>query len=395
MPIQWAQESCDRRDDPISGARIIQLTSSSLISNNIYCEQPYTSPDGKRVAIARTRDFCFDDRMSLLVHELPTLRIAMIERDIPRALFNPAWSGSLFYWNNERQIVRLSMTTLDKKVVYTEKDPSAELIGSSVSPDERYVIGAIFRTKGPGSPTVSIVRIDLQKCVRETIFEHPEITNPHLQFNPITGKDILVQHNRGTSVNADGSVNRTVNALGTTLFVIDADGKNKRDLPVGAPHTAGATGHECFVADTGRVLFSVGWNHADWSHDSRFPTGNIFTAAPGDAKPTVFHAPEHRFNHVCASRCGKYFVADSHDAGALFKNGEIKCCAIVIGNLKSGKYRTLVEDTLASGGGNQCTHVHPYFTADNKHVIFNADPYYSPAQVFAARVPDGFYESLE
>ena len=54
MVIKWACESADRYDDPVSGARIIQLTSAAAISNNIYGEQPYTSPDGKRVAVVRS-----------------------------------------------------------------------------------------------------------------------------------------------------------------------------------------------------------------------------------------------------------------------------------------------------------------------------------------------------
>lgn len=393
-PKAWAQESCDRRDDPVSGARIIQLTSSSLISNNIYCEQPYCSSDGRRVAIVRTADFCFDETMSVLVHELPTLKITMIEKAASRGLFNSAWSGLVYFWNARRELIRLSLDTLESKVVYVEADPDAPLLGASVSPDQRYVIGATYRLTGPGSPTVSVVRLDLQRGKSEVIFEHPEIINPHLQFNPIHGRDILVQHNRGSKLEADGSVSKFVDAKGTTLFLIDANGGNKRDLPVGPPHTAGATGHECFVADTGSVLFSVGWNHKDWSLDARHPTGNIFTAQPGDEKPTVFQAAEHRFNHVCASRCGRYFVADSHDAGALFRRGELQSCAIVVGCLATGKYRTLVADSQASGGGNQCTHAHPYFTADNKHVIYNADPHHGVPQVYAARLPGGFLDSL-
>ncbi len=59
--VKWGHESSDRRDDPVSGARIIQLTSAAAISNNIYGEQPYTSPDGKRIIIARCQDFCFEN----------------------------------------------------------------------------------------------------------------------------------------------------------------------------------------------------------------------------------------------------------------------------------------------------------------------------------------------
>ena len=396
MTIHWAYESCDRRDDPVSGARIIQLTSAAAISNNIYGEQPYCSPDGRRLVIARCTDFCFDEAGSLLVHELDTLKIAMVARNIVgvRGVFNSAWSGLIYYWTQDRQLTRLSLTTLEQEVVYVEEDPAAPLPGSSVSPDQRYVIGSSSRLEGPGAPTFQIVRLDLQKGKREVIFEHTEICNPHLQFNPVTGRQILVQNNRGVRLERDGTFEHRGTKEGCALFVIDADGTNMRYLPVGLPITMSATGHECFVADTGRVLFSVGWDQSDWTLDRRFPTGNIFTAVPGDEEPTVFEAPEHRFNHICASRCGEYFVADSHTGNALFENGELKAASLVVGNLRTGKYRTLVADTMASIGGNQCTHTHPYLTADNRHVIFNADPYYSPAQVFAAVIPEGFLESL-
>jgi len=403
-PIQWGQESCDRRLDPVSGARIIQLTSAAAISNNIYGEQPYCSPDGKRIIIARCQDFCWDKEGALLVHELDTLRTAMV---VPRALgvrsvFTSAWSGMMYFWTPDRRLMRLSLMTLEQEEVYREEDPSSALGGdggaSSVSPDQRYVIVHAKRLTGPGSPTFQIVRIDLQKKIREVIYEDPEIANPHLQFNPVTGREILVQNNRGLRMEKDGSFIYRPTAEGTTLFVIDADGSNKRYLPVGQPITNSCTGHECFVADTGRVMFSLHWQSPDlqhMSHDSRFPEGNILTAKPGDERPVVFHAPEHFFNHVCASRCGRYFVADSFVGGGIFDaTNRLRSVSLVIGNFETGKYRTLVEDSMASGGGNQCTHTHPYLTADNGHVIFNADPNYSIPQVYAAQIPSGFLESL-
>ena len=57
MPTQCAGEACDHRHDSESGALITYLTSSALTSINIYCEQPYTSPDGNRVASLRLQ-FC-------------------------------------------------------------------------------------------------------------------------------------------------------------------------------------------------------------------------------------------------------------------------------------------------------------------------------------------------
>jgi hypothetical protein len=275
--------------------------------------------------------------------------------------------------------------------LYVEEDPSAPLLGGSVSPDQRYVIGMTPKLTGRGAPVFQIQRLDLRKKIREVIFEHPEISNPHLQFNPVHGRQILVQHNAGRRLKKDGSLARDKNAPGK-LFTIDRDGGDQRQVPV----LDGITGHDCFGADTGRVLFSGGWEHRgeyDWRLSAKAPRGNLFLARPGDRKPAVFEAPRHLFNHVCASRCGRYFVADAHTGPGLFENGCCKPVSLVIGNLETGKFRTLVENTEGSGGGNQCTHTHPYLTADNRHVIYNADPG-GIAQVFAARIPPGFLESL-
>lgn len=402
MPVRWAQESSDRRDDPVSGARIIQLTSAAAISNNIYGEQPYTSPDGKRIIIARCQDFCWDEEGSLLVHELDRLRITMVVRRARgvRTVCNSAWSGLVYYWTPDRKLMQLSLMTLDQKEVYAEEDPSESLPmgggGSSVSPDQRYMIWMAPRLTGKGAPVFQILRLDLRRKVREVIFEHPEISNPHLQFNPVHGRQILVQNNVGVRLNKDGSL-QDYRTTGCKLFVIDADGRNMRYVPAGPPITHGITGHECFVADTGKVLFSAGWVHHseyDWRHDPLHSRGNLFTARPGDRKPAIFDAPQHKFNHVCASRCGRYFVADSHTGIGLFENGRCKPVSLVIGNLATGKFRTLVEDTEGTGGGNQCTHTHPYLTADNRYVIYNADPHGIP-QVFAAKLPTGFLATLD
>lgn len=403
MPIQWAHESADLRDDPVSGARIRQLTSAAAISNNIYGEQPYTSPDGKRIIIARCQDFCWDTEGSLLVHELDTLRTTMVVRRAlgVRTVCTSAWSGLMHYWTQDRKLMRLSLMTLEQQEVYAEDDPAAPLPsgggGSSISPDQRYLIFMAPRLNGPGAPVFQIIRLDLQRQRREVIFEHPEICNPHLQFDPVHGRDILVQHNAGIRLKPDGSRN-VYQTLGCKLFVIDADGGNLREVPAGPPATLGITGHECFIGGTGRILFSAGWvrsSEYDWRHDPRHPQGNLFTARPGDPAPVVFEAPQHKFNHISASRCGRYFVADSHTGAGLFENGVSKPVALVVGNLASGKFRTLVQDTGGVGGGNQCTHTHPYLTADNRHVIYNANPHGGVPQVYAARLAPGFLESLD
>ena len=394
MSIQWAQEACDRYFDPQSGAKITQLTSGSYATTNIYCEQPYTSPDGNRIALIRKPDFSFDAAAWLLCVDLPSLRIALVDRAVAGPC-TAAWSGYIYYGNPAGELTRVNLLNFEKTVFNFEDKPSHTNGGSSISPDHRYLL---YPQTLPGGrdtgPSVAIVRIDLKKYSSEVIYQHAEITNPHLQFHPVHGKQILVQHNRGSKMSHDGSLSRRVGEQGTTLFVIDADGSNMKPLPAGPPHTAPCTGHQGFVGDTGRVLFTTAWNLETWALDKRHPRGNLFTAAPGDPHPKCFEAPEHRFNHVNVSRCGKYFVADSHNDGLFDANRVGQTTSLIIGNLTNGKYRPIVQATMASGGGNQSSHAHAYFTADNRYVIYNADPYYASAQVFAAQIPPGFLESI-
>lgn len=384
--LTWFTEASDQDPDPQSGARITRLTSAVCHNNNIYCEQPYCSKDGNRVAIVRQSgmDACRTTQCMLLVTDLNTLRSTLVEECIDDMPCTAAWSGFIYYMRQGHELVRLSLDTLDKEIISTSVSFPPDMSMGSVSPDQRYLIGQAVLS----GPTIGVVRMDLESGEWTVIFEHPEITNTHLQYNPVNGKDILVQHNRGSKMAPDGTLTSPGDIKqGTTLFVLDAEGGNQRSVPAGQPATAGITGHECFVGDTGRVAFTVVAN-ADGSLDSRYPQGNLFTAAPGDEKPTVFATPEHYFNHLCVSRCGRYFVCDSYPDGL---PGPVP---LVVGNFETGKYALLVEDVTGILSGAQYTHPHAYFTTDTRHVIYNANPQGVP-HVFKADIPDGFLENLD
>ncbi len=229
----------------------------------------------------------------------------------------------------------------------------------------------------------------MHEHTHEFIFEHPEITNPHLQFDPVNGELLLVQHNRGSKMTADGQITKNAGEQGTTLFAITKDGKQKIDLPAGPPVTSTITGHEAFIADTGKVAFTAHWSDMlnAGPLDDRFPEGNLFVASPGDEKPHCVKAPEHRFNHVAVSKCGNYWLCDSYGKGM---SGPIE---LVMGCFASDKYATLIHDCKSSCGGAQFTHPHAYITADNRRIIYNADPHGIP-HVHMAEIPAGFLESL-
>jgi len=383
MRRPWFQEAADQPPDPVSGAKITRLTNAVCINDNIYCEQPYCSKDGYRVPVRRQKGWALDPDSALLVSDLRTLESTLIDKSIWNQPFNNAWSGYLYYFRENRELVRLCTDTLEKEIVCGDPHLPADCVMTSVSPDQRYAIGQALM---PG-PTIGVVRLDLKAGTWDVIHEHPELINAHLQYNPVTGNEILVLHCRGSKMAADGTVIKRGGEEGSTNYVIDTEGNNLRSIAVGVPHTLSPTGHQCFVADTGKIVFTCCLT-PDQKHDSRYPEGNLFTAAPGDEAPTVFAAPEHYFNHVCASRCGKYFLCDSYPE---WLPGPVP---LVIGNFETGKYRTLIQNCGATVAGAQYRHPHPYLTSENKHVVYNSD-FDGIPHVYFAEIPDGFLESLD
>jgi len=395
MAINWRAEACDLDRDPSSGALITRLTSTVMSNINIYCEQPYTNPAGTRIAY--TRAHSADPRVppyELCVADIVKLRVAVIEHHVASNMVaTSSWSGQIYYLRPNGELIRVCLDTLEKQIVFTHWDLPTRFTIESVSPDQRYLIG-VMRTP---QFTSQIVRVDLQEKSWQAIFEHDEVLG-HIQFNLVHGRQILVQHNRGLRIDHLGRRKQVEGAeLSATHFCIDADGSNYRELPIGPPHTAGSCGHSAWISDTGSIGLAVRWPGMTVIkeelargnlHDPLHPEGNFVVVGPDDPKPAIFRAPEHLFNHVNVSKCGRYFVCDS------YRNGVPGPIELVVGNIATGKYRTLVSDCGAQGGGPACSHPHAYFTADSRNVIYNSDRYHV-CHVYAARVPEGFLESLQ
>lgn len=389
----WNSEACDLMPDPVSGARICRLTYAAAHSTNLYYEQPYSTPDGKRIAFGRATHV--DPRFpptELWAADLETLRVHCLERDIVSTWFATSpWSGKLFYRRSGGELVCADLATLEKKVVLPGLTAKKFATMWSVTPDMRYLVGAActpdFHTE--------VTRVDLQTGEEVMVCRQPRVLG-HIQINPATGRDVLVQVNRGMAMDNHRQVRPSPDSIqGATHLVLDLFDGSTRDLKVGEPDTGDSTGHASW-ADAARMITPVSWpgmrvdfhNDAERPlHDQRHPQGNLVRVGPDDEAPEIFPAPSHLFDHASASRCGHYFVADCVCHGV---PGAVE---VVIGNWDSGKCRVLIQNTGAQMGGPACSHVHPYLTADNRHVIYNADPY-GLCQVHKAEIPAGFLELL-
>ena len=393
-PLTVHHEYSDWGVDPDSGAVVRRLTSAAAHSNNIYCEKPLASPDGTRLLIARWLGIppstCW-----LYVADLTTGDLTLVDSDLAMpdqiniSVANMPWSEWKYYNTVDGSVRRLSLVTLERQQLCPpgtlRPQPLAYL--ESITPDERLLVGAEFideRGRQDFSRQQGFT-LDLTTGTKQVI--HPSERWSHEQFNPGGNGELL--HLRYIPLLTGGGEQ--------SIVVRRLDGGEPVCLPFGEPWSAEQSGHIGWIGRTGRVASTAVWQPGQTRHDPRHPEGNLLLAAPGDAAPTVFPAPRHAFYHVSLSRCGRYFVADdAMDFRAdAFTSGLPGPLPIVIGNLETGKSRVLLRDCQNYGMcGRSPYEPNPYFTADNRHVIYNASPF-GLMQVFAAEVPPAFLHSLD
>src|SRR4028118_620646 len=95
LKLNWWSESCDLPDSMESGAKIRRLTSAPALTTDIYCEQPYCSADGNRLALHRSWDTNPAVLGDLLVYDINRYRIAHLQKGVSGIATN-AYSGVLF-----------------------------------------------------------------------------------------------------------------------------------------------------------------------------------------------------------------------------------------------------------------------------------------------------------
>jgi hypothetical protein len=315
----------------------------------------------------------------LLVYDVARYKIAHVARDVV-CVANAAYSGVLFVVagvGDARRLLCVDMNTMEveERFAWRNDLPAGGIM--SVSRDQRWGIAS----KQIDPKTFGIFRVDLNSGAAELIHQSPDIGNPHLQYRLHSGSRVLIQENRGCVVDfATGDWLRVSDDRGVGLYSIaSADGSDRKDFPVGPPHTPPTTGHECWIGDTDRVLVTLA---KPTTIDGR--TGNVLEVSHDRPTARVVFEHERVWNHISVTRCGRYFVTDSY---------QLPDVPIRIGSIASGKTRILCH-ARTSGGGGQYSHAHPYMTGDNKYIVFNSDRT-GLANVYLAKVPDGFLDSLE
>ncbi len=359
--------------DPDTGVRVVQLTSAPGIHINIYGEVPYMDPTSRYLMLMKSETSWGPNQIWRADLERGFLEsvcdgvanIRSIARSPDQRYFFHQHTDEDGAW----EIVRTEIATFEQRVFPLEGAPLPRSMGT-VGPDGNvFMYATMFEVHDYG-----VVRCDLEADTWDVIHRGTEISNAHQQIAHGRGEVCLIQHNRGCRYDEQARTIRSVGPEGATLYIIDAVTGEKRELPVGKPHTGPCQGHQCWIGDTGEVLFTTAVDEST--------RGNLLRIRPGDDSAQVV-ADGYYFAHPNASLDGRFFVSDArHDDGVL----------LVVGSIQTGRTRVLC-DSRATLGAPQYTHPHPYFSPDLRWVIFNSDGTGIP-HVCAAQVPDGFLEEL-
>lgn len=363
-----------------AGVIVHQVTDEERLTDNIYCERSYCTPDSRwfiyqrkvsdegPVAWQFTAEFVACEFGTWRTHELG------IGYSYPEV----GARGGLFYARKgrdvERELVRTDIETGEERVIPVDGG-IRPYTGMTVSADERWLAYGVALGFDPQCFGVEFV--DLATGRKRIICEDPSISNPHTQIDPGDSQRVLVQHNRGCKFAPDGSVVTWLGEEGCTLFVVDARDGRRTPLAVGPPHTKTCTGHQQWIAATGEALLTI---HPD---DQRLG-GNLLVAKPGGAARSI--CPGARFAHVHASVCGRLFCCDDLERGE-----------IVVGSIRTGRkvvvamFRPGAPGTYSRFG--QSIDPHPYLSPDARRLVFNSCRTGWP-EIHVAEIPQHILDDL-
>ena len=352
-----------------SGAKVVQITSQPVTSNNVHMEQRFTSADGRRVAIERQS---FGHPPELWICDLDTTRLYRIGKG--QAMTASFSQNAIYYLtpSPESRLMRVNLLDLSTREIMAIPD-DRQPRKLAVSNDESRIVAGPFWLR---DNVYQIEVIDLANGKRTTLCELADIPNPHLQFDPGNPDQVLVQVNRGSEFTPTTGLTRLSGSRGATLCLVGVPSGKITSLPVGLPSTPLISGHSTWAGRSGGVVFTT----APGVADSLLSNTGVFHLASGADKPVQIVSGQ-RFNHLAVSDDGQFFIVDDY-----------RTQSIQIGSVETGRFLKLC-DSRTRQGKPQYTHAHPYLTPDNRHVIFNSNVT-GVTQVYAATVPAAFLEDV-
>lgn len=349
--------------DAESGAEVYVLGPDERPADNIYGEQPYGDPTGRRIAIRYYKTEKVPGSLEIL-DLVDGSRHEVLSGKVPFPAFN-AWGEWLYYAQTvegKKLLRRCHFLTMKVEDVAELPAERGGYSYGTVSQDGRYYAVSVTppAPAGEKAPPAQVHLLDLQTKQWTVLLDKPGFHAKHEQFSRDGRNRVLIQLNQMPDVKV---------VLLSELEI----GGGETPFPADQPYTLRPTGHEAWIGNTSEVFFSTG---SDGNSK-----GNIWRGKVGDAKPTLVYEGK-RFSHISVSRDGKYWIGDNGEEGV----------PIYIGSFASGKAQRLCF-SRTEYDDQQWSHAHPYLTADNQWLVFGARRAGHP-QCYGAKLKPGWLEGL-
>ncbi len=352
--------------DRESGAEVYQLTDGEQGYDNIGNEQPCADATSTRIAVRCGVGGIGEDTPS----------VSVVAADLETGKLHPLWEAASIYpttpcWGEylycmrvirgRRMICRTHYQSFEEEKLYAFPEGYRLCSLLSVDPEGRFCATTASRGEWAGD----LLLMDLQEQTMRILYSDDERHLSLAQFS-CDGNHLI------SFVATPANFRRH----GARIGVLSAHQEaSPRWLPFGPPHTHRCTGHNVWIPNKDKIVASC-----RYAEDIG---GSLFAARAGDARPRIVGRSHTFFAHVGISRCARFWVADGYAEGTT---------PIYIGTLKGGNYRRIVHSQTTFRGPQE-SHTHPYLTADNRWLIFTSARS-GRAQVYAARVPEGFLNGL-
>ena len=229
--------------DPDSGAQIYLLSEEGRPADNIYGEQPYSDPSGRRIAV---RYYSTEERPGgiNIVDLYDGSSHEILSGKPPFPAFH-AWGEWLYYHQvvDGQRLLRRSnfLTYVTEDIAVLPGDRGSYSYGT-VSPDHRYYAVAVAPPEGGPS---QVHMLDLQTGQWSVLLAMEGYHAKHEQFSRDGRNRVLIQ------------LNQMPDVAQVLLGEITVEGEMTL-FPADRPHTARPTGHEAWVGGTDRIFFSTG-----------------------------------------------------------------------------------------------------------------------------------------
>ena len=366
-----------------NGVAVHQATSEAVDKSNIYCEYPWCPPDSHCFVYMRHAPEYAPNSMEYVICDFGTWNKRVVGRGSGGRIM--ANGGKFHYWRfnggSTQELVECDLETEAEQAIDV---PEGVPRNSSfdISTGGRYLAFSKPLSFDPQMFAIGVA--DLERGTVEIIHEDPYICNPHLQFEPAEGKQLMVQHNRGCVFTSDGTRELLCGIEGCTLFVLSVPDGEVTRLPVGPPHTASLSGHETWLGPTGELIATL-----NYAEDYDYGKGRIVCVKPGEPHREVCTPWE--LNHIGVEPSGRVFAGDAYMPDEIVIGSATTSRAVAVCQSKS----TYNRWNRRQGPEKYVfdTHPHAYISPDLKWVVFSSDRI-GVAQVYAAAIPKEMIDAL-